>query len=98
MALSLSESIAADDRQYLARDVARAAGRREEHVGGGEFFGLRRALHLRLRCEFRDLLGRTVRGVEWGPHRTRGHRIDADAPLHEGYCQRGVESMADTLR
>src|SRR5438105_1894232 len=62
-------AVAADDRKHFARDVTRAMGRRQEHIGGCDFLGLGRALHGRLGTESVHIVRLFVGGIERRPDR-----------------------------
>ena len=78
-----SESIAADDRQDFAGDVAGAVRRGQEHIGRRDFLGLGGPLHRRLGAELANILGLLVGRVERRPDRSRRDRVDADAARQE---------------
>ena len=76
-------TVAADDRQNLAGDIAGTARRGEEHIGRRDFLRLRRADHLRLGAETLHLFSWAVGGIEWRPDRPRRDGIDADATRYQ---------------
>src|SRR5262249_23555073 len=98
MPFSLSAWVTPDDRQDFACNVARAVRGRHEDEGGRDLFGLRSALHCGRAAELRELLGLSVRGVERGPHRPRGNRVDANAAVDEVRRKRAGKCVNAALR
>src|ERR1041385_8912478 len=70
---------AAEQREHLARDVARIEVRCEEHVRGRHLLWLRRTPVRGRLTEPRRLFGVAVRRVERRPYGPRRHGVDADA-------------------
>src|SRR5262245_21914324 len=60
----LSPRVTTDNRQHFAGDIARAGGRRQEHEGRRDLFGLSRPLHRGRAAERGDALGRLVGRIE----------------------------------
>src|SRR5919107_2972940 len=90
--------LAAEEREHLARDVARIRLRGEVDVGGRDLFGLRGSPQRRVLAELRDLLGGLVRRVERGPHGAGRDAVDAYAPLDEALRERLREGVDRALR
>src|SRR5687768_17576046 len=78
--LDPADLIAADDRQDLAGDVARALRGGEEDVRGGDLLRLRWPLHLRACTELANVGRLLVGRIERGPDRPRGDCVDANPP------------------
>src|SRR5579862_3240326 len=79
----LTPGIAADDRQYLASNVAGTRRCGEKHVRRCNLFGLCRSLHGCFAAELRNSPRRLVSWIERRPHRTRRHGIDANTAIHQ---------------
>src|ERR1700684_4486108 len=79
----LPTAIAADDGQDFARDITRAGGSGEKDEGRRDLLRLCRPPPPRIAAEFGNRFRRLVGRGERCPHRTRRHRVDADAAIDQ---------------